>query len=437
LRGSPSSETRKEAGETLLRLSVERIVYGGYGLSRFGNKVVFVRYAAPKELVDAEVLEERRDFAEAVVKRVVISSPVRRDPFCPHYGECGGCQIQHIDYGAQVSVKEEVLLETLGRIGKLRDVRLLDSIPSGQETGYRIRVQFKVREGKVGFFRWNTREVVEIESCPLAHPRINDLLPHLKEVSRHIPETQEIHVLFSPTEEEFLVKLITPTEVDKGLVSRLKEDLLPKEVVGLGNYSRLRLVLNRRYWIGRDHTYVKVGRWTFRVSADSFFQVNHTLWERFIEAVVGGVEGFKKALDLHCGVGFFTVPLSERGNFVEGADSNPSAVDDAEYTARINGRDNVVFVRSDAYRFLKGRAGELVDLVVLDPPRGGLDEGEAQILVRNKPERIIYVSCNPSTLARDLKFILRHGYTLEGVRLVDMFPQTYHLESVSYLRLQE
>lgn len=422
--------------EETLRLSIEKLVYGGYGLAREAGRVVFVRYAAPKELVDVRILEEKRDFAEAVVSNVVISSPVRRDPFCPYYGECGGCQLQHIDYPAQVSVKEEVLLETLKRIGRIDRVNLLDAIHSGQETGYRIRVQLKVREGRVGFFRWNSREVVDINGCPLAHPRINELMPGLKELAKHVPELQEAHILYSPTEDEFLVKLVTPTEVDRDLVSRLKDDLLPKEVVGIGNYSRLRLLLNKRYWIGRDHTYIKVGKWTFRVSADSFFQVNHTLWEKFIEAVSEDVS-FRKALDLHCGVGFFTIPLSERGNFIEGADSNPSAVSDAEYTARINGRDNVVFIRSDAYRFLKGRAGEVVDLVILDPPRGGLEEGEAKILVKNRPERVIYVSCNPSTLARDLKFMLKNGYTLEGIKLVDMFPQTYHIESISYLRVQE
>ncbi len=436
MRGSRSLENRKEASENLLRVSIEKLVYGGYGLARSGDRVLFVRYAAPKELVDVEVIEEKKDYSEATVRRVVIPSPSRRDPFCPYYGECGGCQIQHMDYTHQVEVKEAMLLETLSRIGKVRDPKVLDPIPSGQELGYRIKVQIKVRNGKVGFFRWNTREVVDVEMCPLAHPRINDLLPHLRDMAPHIPELQEIHVMYSPSEDEFLVKFLTPTEVEKDLLSKLREDHLPKEVVGVGNYSRLRLILNRRYWIGRDHTYVRVGRWTFRVSADSFFQVNHTLWERFIGAITEGVE-FRRALDLHCGVGFFTLPLSERGNFIEGSDVNGSAVDDAEYNARINGRDNVIFVKSDAYRFLKARGGDLIDLVLLDPPRGGLEEGEIKVLTMNKPERIIYISCNPSTLARDIRYLTKRGYTLEGVRLVDMFPQTYHIESISYLRVQE
>ncbi len=422
--------------EETLRLSVEKLVYGGYGLARAGGRVVFVRYAAPKELVDAEILKERSDYSEAVVRKVIVPSSSRREPCCPHYGDCGGCQLQHLDYTSQLTAKEEILRDSLSRIGKIKDIKMLDPIPSGQEVGYRIRVQFKVSKGKVGFFRWNSREVVEVDSCPLAHPKINELLPKLKEVAVHIKELQEIHVLYSPSEEEFLIKFLTPTEMERDLLFKLKEDLLPKEVVGVGNYSRLRLLLNRRFWIGRDYTYIRVGRWTFRVSADSFFQVNHTLWERFISAVTENVS-FKKAVDLHCGVGFFTLPLSERGNFVEGADANGSAVDDAEYNAKINGRDNVAFVKSDAYRFLKSRGGEVIDLVLLDPPRGGLEEGELEILAKNKPERIVYVSCNPSTLARDLKVLMKRGYVLEGTRLVDMFPQTYHVESVSYLRVQE
>ncbi len=430
--GNPSLESKEET----LRLSIEKLVYGGYGLARHRDKVYLVRFSAPKELVDAEVIEEKKDYAEAQVRKVVIPSNSRRSALCPYYGVCGGCQLQHIEYTTQVEEKENILVETLERIGKLKDVNLLDPITSGQEVGYRIRVQFKVKNGRLGFFRWDEHEVVDIEECPVAHRRINDLIKPLKECIRPIKELQEIHVLYSPSKDEFLVKFITPTQIERGLLESLKEELLPPEVVGVGDYSRLRTVLNRRFWIGKEYTFVDVGPWTYRVSADSFFQVNWTLWERFIEAVRQNVS-FRKAIDLHCGVGFFTIPLSERGNFIEGSDSNPHAVSDAEYNAKINGRDNVVFVRSDAYRHLKSRGGEVLDLVVLDPPRSGLEKNEIELLTKNKPERIIYISCNPSTLARDLRQLVKSGYVLEGVRLVDMFPQTYHIESVSYLRVQE
>ena len=436
MKGSQNLESQDPASENLIRLNIEKLVYGGYGLAKYKSKVILVRYAAPREIVDAEVLEEKRDYAEALTKRVVLSSNVRRDVPCPHYGMCGGCQLQHIDYTAQIESKEDILGETLSRIGKIKDPNLMDSICSGQEFGYRVRVQFKVKNGRVGFFRWNEREVVDVDYCPVAHPRINDLIAPLKECAKHVRELQEIHVTYSPYEDKFLVKFITPTEIDRNFLASLREDYLPDDVVGVGDYSRLRTILNRRYWIGKEYLFFRVGKWTYRVGADSFFQVNHTLWESFIEAVISGVS-YRKALELYCGVGFFTIPLSEKGNFIEGSDSSGHAIDDAEYNAKVNGRDNVVFVKSDAYRHLKSRGGEVLDLVVLDPPRSGLDGNEIDLLVRNKPERIIYVSCNPSTLARDLKILIRNGYHLEGVRLIDMFPQTYHIESVSYLRVQE
>ncbi len=436
MKSSQRSENQKETGEEPLRLSIEKIVYGGYGLAKHKDKVVLVRYSAPKELVDARVIKSKRNYDEAQVEKVIIPSNYRREALCPHYGVCGGCQLQHIDRESQIASKEDILLETLERVGGLRDIELLDSVYSPQETGYRIKVQFKVKNGAVGFYRWGEREVVDVKECPIAHTKINRLLPSLKECARQVQELQEIHVFYSPTEDKHLVKFITPTPIEREMIRYMKENLLPNSVVGVGDYSRLRGFLRRRYWIGTEYLFVEVDRWKFRVSADSFFQVNHTIWKDFIDAVLDGVS-YRKALDLHCGVGFFTLPLSEKGNFIEGSDSNPSAIRDAEYNAKINQRDNVVFVRSDAYRHLKNRGGEVIDLVLLDPPRSGLDKNELEILSKNKPERITYVSCDPSTLARDLKFLVGKGYVLEGVRLVDMFPQTYHIESVAYLRVQE
>ncbi len=431
-----SSEIQKEKESEVLRLTIEKLVYGGYGLARHKNKVIFVRYSAPKELVDARIIHEGKDYSEAEVEKVVIPSSVRREAVCPHYGVCGGCQFQHMEYPSQVEAKENILLENLERIGKIKDINFLGSIYSNQEFNYRIRVQFKVKNGKLGFFRLGEKEVVEIDTCPISHKRINELIEPLKECAKQLKELQEIHVTYSPYEDKFLVKFISATEIERDLLNNIKEEFLPKDVVGVGDYSRLRTILNRRYWIGKEYLYMKVGKWIFRVNADSFFQVNYTIWEDFINAVVQDVE-FKKALDLHCGVGFFTIPLSEKGNFIEGSDSNPSAVSDAEYNAKINNRDNVIFVKSDAYRHLKSRGGEVLDLVVLDPPRSGLSKEEIELLIKNQPERIIYISCNPSTLARDLKMLIRGGYTLEGIKLVDMFPQTYHIESISYLRVQE
>jgi len=283
--------------ENNLRLSIEKLVYGGYGLARHRDKVVLVRFAAPQELVDVEVVEDKKDYAEALVKRVVLSSRSRRDAPCPYFGICGGCQLQHIDYTTQIESKEYILAETLQRIGKIEDVPLGESVQSGQEFGYRVRVQFKVKNGKLGFFRWDEHDVVDIESCPVAHPKINELIPSLKECAKHVRELQEIHVNYSPSEDRFLVKFVTPTEMDRELLENLKKDYLPQEVVGVGDYSRLRAILNRRFWIGKEYLFVNAGGWKYRVSADSFLQVNWTIWKSFID-VVSDVEPYRKAIDL-------------------------------------------------------------------------------------------------------------------------------------------
>ena len=423
--------------ENPLRVNIEKLVYGGFGLTRYDGKALLVRFAAPRELVEVEIIKEKKDYAEGIVKKVVLPSKDRREAPCPYYGVCGGCQIQHLNYEAQLKVKKEILLENLYRIGKLKEVNYLGELPSEKEFNYRTRVQFKVQDKKLGFFKWDTRDVVDINECLLAHEEINALIPSLRKLVEAIPDLQEVHVNYSPTRDEFTLKLLTITHTDENLLKALKNEVLPEKVVGIGNYAKVGMSHVKRYAIGREHIFIDVGKWKFRVSMDSFFQVNYTLWERFLNEALEFSGSYRRAVDLHCGVGFFTIPLSEKGNFIEGADANPSAVKDAEYNARLNGMDNLAFSEATAYKFLKKRAGDVLDLVVLDPPRSGLLKEELELLIKNKPERIVYISCNPSTFARDLRILLRGGYELKGVKLIDNFPQTYHVESIALLEVKE
>ncbi|AAC06582.1 class I SAM-dependent RNA methyltransferase [Aquifex aeolicus] len=420
-----------------LKLTVEKLVYGGYGFSRLNGKAVFVRFASPKELVEAKVVKEKKDYTEAVVTKVLISSPARRKAPCPYYGECGGCQIQHLNYEEQLRSKKDILLESLERIGKIKEVPYEGEIPSKKEFNYRVRVQFKIQENRVGFYRWDVKEVVDVEECLLAHERINELIPHIREVLKVIKDLQEVHVNYSPTRDEATLKFVTITHTDEKLLQNILENVLPEWVVGIGDYGKVGNSLVKRYKVGREHIFMDVGKWQYRVSNDSFFQVNYTLWEDFLKEVLDFSESYKKGLDLHCGVGFFTIPLSEQGNFIEGADANPSAIKDAEYNAKINNRDNVIFEEATAFKHLKRRIGEVINLVVVDPPRSGLLREERDLLLKNKPDKIVYISCNPTTFARDLKILTKGGYELKRLKLIDNFPQTYHIESIALLEVKD
>jgi len=417
-----------------LDLFVQKLVYGGYGLGEAKGKKFFIRYAAPKELVEVEILREKKDYTEAVVKTVKIGSQWRRTPPCKYYTHCGGCQLQHIEYQEQLRAKGDILLESLERIGKIELNSINRVLGSKGEFGYRTRVQFKIREGHLGFFAWGSGELVPIEECLLAHPRINQLIPSLKETARLVKELQEVHVFYSPQEDEFLLKLITISPMETQKLRKLKEHILPKEVVGVGNYTLLGGKPIKRTVVGREFTFVRSGRFVLRVSNDSFFQVNHTLYEDFPKLVAEG-ERVKRVLELHSGVGFFSFWLSETCEFLFGSDANQSAIKDAIYNAKLNQVSNVSFAHEKAIDTLKNHAGEVIDLLVLDPPREGLSEGEAKLIVQNKPKSIIYISCNPTTLARDLKVLTSGGYKIEGVHLVDNFPQTYHIESVVKLTI--
>ncbi len=434
MKSSQSSETRKKNNKAV-DLFIEKPVYGGYGLARKEGKVFLVRYTVPGELIKAIPIREKKDHTEALPLEIKIPSEARREPVCPFYGKCGGCHYQHIEYDHQVRIKKVILEESLTRIGKIKNLPEVHTLMSPEEFGYRIRVQFKGDGDRVGFFRWGEREVIGVEYCPVSHPEINTLIPALRRVSAEAGMPCEFHVSYSPSEDKFLIIIVTPTELDKEILESFR-DFLPERVVGIGNYLRVGQSLTMRKWTGREYLLYEVKGKRFRVSAGSFFQVNWSLWESFVDTVLWDIN-YRKAIELYGGVGFFTLFLAEKGNFIEASDSNPSAVNDAQYNAKINGGENLLFIKNSAYRHLKMRGGEVIDLLVLDPPRSGLSQKERDLILKNRPERILYISCNPATLARDLGHLTAGGYSIKRTVLVDNFPQTYHIESVTLLEIQE
>jgi 23S rRNA (uracil1939-C5)-methyltransferase len=429
------------ARRKVIDLKIDKLVSGGKGLGRYNNKVYFVKYAAPNEVVRAEITKEKRDFGEGRVLEVLIPSSSRVEPVCPHFGVCGGCQLQHIEYSEQVKQKVEIFKEQLQRIGKITDIPPVDVIPSPEAYRYRIRAQFHVKDGKLGFVEDETlrelkgeTDIVDIEVCPIMHPKIGEMIPDLKRLSADYKNLSEIHITYSPTKDEALVKLITSEgTLSTEQLQRIKENYLPPFVVGVGSFKRYGREIVRENFFGRDYTFIEAGGFTYRVSAESFVQNNYLLWEDFIK-VVKPEEKRGFCLDTFCGIGFFSLPVSEKAFFVEGSDMNNFAISDAEYNAKINHRSNTLFLRTTPSQHMKRHLDEEIDTVIFDPPRSGLDPKDIEVLKELLPDRIVYVSCNPSTLARDLGKILRWGvYEYKKATLIDLFPQTYHIESINIL----
>ena len=417
-----------------MELVVQKLVYGGYGVGEVKGRKFLVRYAAPKELVEVDVLRETRIYTEAVVKRVKIEGEGRRQAPCKYYMQCGGCQWQHIEYDRQLMAKADILLDAFERIGKIKLSSVSGVLPSKEEFGYRTRVQFKVKDGKLGFFAWKSKDLVPVEECLLAHPKINQLIPSLKEAVKAVENLQEIHVLYSPYEDEYLLRLVGTTALEVQKLKTIKEKLLPKEVVNVAYHVLSDGKPVKAASVGREFTYFRSGKFRLRVSGDSFFQINHTLYEDYPKLVAEG-EMAKKVLELHCGVGLFSFWLSENSEFLSGSDANLSAVKDAIYNAKMNQIPKVSFTHQKAVETLKAHMGEVIDLLVLDPPKEGLSKLDKAFISQNKPARIIYKSSEPTTLARDLQTLNSLGYAIQSVYLVDELPQTYHISAVVKLML--
>ncbi len=396
-------------------VKADAAVYGGYVISR-ADGVVFIRGAIPGELVEVSLKEKKRDYSVAEVTDVIEPSADRVEPRCPYFGECGGCQLQFVSYEKQVAMKAGVLLDCLHRIGHM-DLPLAPPI-TGDDFNYRHRAQFKVsKEGRIGFFREGTREVVPIESCPLMVHEINDALAKL--AGSDLAGIREVHV----TSGDCLAALLKGVDFDERLAERFAGMGFDGVAFDDGAYS------------GRGHVGFDVLGLLYTVSPWSFFQSNWALNVELVRAVRDNLmplEG-KKVVDLYAGAGNFSLALAREGASVTAVEENPHAIKDGER--------NVSFNKVRGFRFVKGRAESArlkgdFDVALLDPPRPGLTGEAMKRLLEMAPGRIAYVSCNPSTFARDLAK-LSSLYEVESVRMIDLFPNTYHVESLAFLKKKE
>ena len=428
----------------LLQLTIEKLVYGGDGLARLPadehgrGKAVFLPFVLEGEMVEASLLEQKRGFARGRAEQILQASPLRIAPKCPYFGQCGGCHYQHTGYAHQLEIKAAILKENLRRIAKLEldtDVILQPS----PEWNYRNRVRLQVRtdpQFMLGYYKLNSHEVLPVEQCPVSSPLINRAIAAIWQMGRGgkmEPGIQEME-FFANAEDSALLLQLRVSDVRRQAAIQVAEEIksvLP-EAIGVsilrslpGHSSETEQIVN----LGAGNLVYNTQLASYRVSHDAFFQVNRHLVDELVRTVTDGQSG-DMALDLYAGVGLFSTILARSFAQVIAVEPSPTSHADLVH----NSPSNVRTVPKTTEQFLESVTDELrPGFVVVDPPRTGLGETVVRRLAGLGAGRMVYVSCDPATLSRDLAGLLGAGYRIQQAHVVDLFPQTYHIESVFHL----
>jgi len=386
-------------------VTVEKLVYGGDGLGRVDGRVVLAPYVLPGERIRAQVEQEKPGLVKARALQVLEPSGDRVAPPCSYFGRCGGCHYQHAPYEVQLAAKRAILEEALRRLGRLDPPEDIDVI-AAEPWGYRNRTQLHMEDRRIGYREAHSHKLCAIERCPISSPKLNEIIATLGDMvrDRRWPGFLRSIEIFTDEQQVQLNVVDTAQPVARRFFDWCAEKI-PGLVTGALDYE---------------------GR--FRVSSNAFFQTNRFLVDRLVAAAVEGSEG-ESALDLYAGVGLFALALTPQFREVVAVEAGSSAVRDLEFNATRAGRGNLRAEQNTTEAYLENLVSA-PDLVLLDPPRAGLGKSVVRRLGELKPPAITLVSCDPTTLARDLAGLVAAGYQIQRITLIDLFPQTYHLETV-------
>ncbi len=431
-------------------VTIEKMAFGGAGVGHVDGKVCFVPYTAIGDRVSIRIKSEKGSYLEGEVLKVLEPSTFRVDPPCPVFGRCGGCDWQHLDYPAQLRAKEDIFAEILWRTGRVERARIEPIIGAREPYGYRSRVQLKMRcaNGKnhIGFFMTGSHYVVDIPFlCAISQEPINRTYRELCEVLNGFPESHRIPQIDISAGEDSNIILIFH------YIGERRLEIIDFLTNNRGRFTHVGGVFLQS---GRKESIVKVyglesisyaipesvfhglSSMLFHTSRGGFSQVNYRQNSEVIDIVLLWVQarGKERVLDLYCGNGNFSLPLARYAGQVVGFEEYEQSIRDAYFNRDINNLPNAAFEAIDSVEGVRKLldAGEKFDVVLLDPPRIGAAEA-VKLIPLLDPGKIIYISCDPPTLARDVAYLKKSGYDVTKSRPIDMFPQTYHVESVTLL----
>ncbi len=454
--------SRPRRGE-ILSLAIDDLAFGGEGVGRADGYVVFVRGGMPGDRLRIRMVEARVRFGRAVIEAIEVPSPDRVEAPCAYFGRCGGCRLQHMAYPAQLAFKAKQVVDCLERLGGLGSFEIRPILPAPETYGYRNKMEFTIAlvngQAVIGLHEAERYDsVLDIERCLLEPDSLNALLDEVRQdvrarrLSVYDQQTGEGLLRFLMLREgrrtgETMANIVaTAPEIETlaPLAERLRARVPGTVSVVLNVNSRKASVAvgtEEHLLAGRDHINESLGGLTFQVSANSFFQTNTAQAERLFALVEDACElrGGETVLDLFSGTGAISLLLARRCRRVYGIEVAATAVVDAARNAGANGIDNCTFLSGEVRHHLPDliRNGVRAEVVVADPPRAGFHPKALQALVSLAPARIVYVSCNPPTLARDAADLARAGYRLDWVQPVDMFPHTPHIEAIARLTRRE
>ncbi|AGC68931.1 23S rRNA (uracil-5-)-methyltransferase RumA [Thermoclostridium stercorarium subsp. stercorarium DSM 8532] len=439
----------------IYEIEITGMTHDGMGVGRVDGMAVFVQRAIEGEKVVAKIIKVTKNYAVARIEEWITTSPERTEPFCPVYKRCGGCSLQHMSYNMQLKFKHRVVTDNLERIGGFWGIQVSPVIGMDNPMNYRNKAQYPVGMGDngpvAGFYARRSHIIIDSERCGIQHPASekvkNTVLEAVKELK--IPVYNEItgegilrHIVTRvsySTGDVMVILVVTDEKVPglKKIIQKITREI--PEVISIVlniNKRRDNVILGDkvRTVYGSDTLVDRLGHLKFHISPLSFYQVNPVQTVKLYNKAVefAGLTGNETVFDLYCGIGTISLFLAEKAKEVIGVEVVPEAVEAATKNAVLNNISNARFYCGEAEKVVPELYNEGIraDVVVVDPPRKGCDEALLQTVVKMQPERIVYVSCNPSTLARDLKYLAANGYNLDKVHPVDLFPWTEHVETV-------